>query len=238
MLTIFSGTTQERAQAAQKIIAAEIKKGKQLISFSDASFQKESVLSYVAGADMFGAEYVVHLSRISERENGLEFLLNESSVLAASPTMYVVEENSISKELEKVFTDLKIKIAEYKEAKPNFFNSLTPFQLVDACNMRDKKNAWILLTKLFAAGVASEEIVGAMIWNYKNLALYFSKRKPTAASLDMKPFVFGKVSAAAQRFTKEEVEQMSFELSSLLHRSHRGQGDSATLLELFILKSL
>jgi hypothetical protein len=238
MLSVFFGANPERAQSAKKIIDTEVGKGKQLVSFSDASWQKETVLSYVSGADMFGATYVVHLSNISESVGGPEFFTEEAERLSKSETMYVVEENELSNVLKKVFEDAGAKISETKTAKPNFFGGLTPFQLVDAYNMRDKKNAWVLYGKLIAAGNSAEEIAGAMIWNFKNLALYFSVPQPTAEVLDMKPFVFSKVAAAAKHFSKEEVAQKSYKLSSALHNSHRGLGDGATLIELFILKSL
>jgi DNA polymerase III delta subunit len=238
MLTVFVGTTRDRATAAQKIIAAEMKDGNQLAAFSDAAFKKESVMAYVGGADMFGSKYVVHLSRVSESADGLEFFIHEAGALAESETVYVVEENELSKEFKKVFEDAGAKVTEFKEAKPNFFGGLTAFNLVDAYNVRDKKNSWMLFTKLIAAGTSAEEIAGAMIWNFKNVALYFSMPRPTAEALGMKPFVFSKVATAAKNFSQQEIATKSFELSSALHRSHRGEGDGATLLELFILKSL
>ncbi len=199
---------------------------------------------------MFGNNYIVHLSRISANQNGLEFFLNESHVLVESETVYVAEENEISKELKEVFEKVGVKITEIKKAKENFFGQLNAFGLVDVYNNRDKKNSWIIFNKLISAGVSAEEIAGAMIWNFKNLALYFSamnssasgsskyqtkNQKPTAESLGMKPFVFSKVSASAKNFTQKEISEKSFELSSALHRSHRGEGEGATLLELFIL---
>jgi hypothetical protein len=134
--------------------------------------------------------------------------------------------------------DAGAKITELKKAKANFFEGLTPFNLVDAYNARDKKTAWILFGKLMASGASAEEIAGAMIWNFKNLALYLSTARPSADALGMKPFTFSKVAAAAKHFSKNEIADKAYALSSALHRSHRGQGDGATLLELFILKSL
>lgn len=260
MLYVVVGENPERAKTAQKIIEAEIKKGaggaggtggaggyvKKLISFSDASWQKESALAYSGGADMFGNNYIVHLSRISANQNGLEFFLNEAQLLVESETVYVAEENEITKELKEIFEKVGAQVTEIKKAKENFFGQLNAFSLVDAYNNRDKKNTWIIFNKLIKAGVSAEEIAGALIWNFKNLALYFSahnsslsdsakNKKPTAESLGMKPFVFSKVSASAKNFTQKEISEKSFELSSALHRSHRGEGEGATLLELFIL---
>ncbi len=242
MLFVFVGENPERANQAQKIINEEIKKGNLLASFSDASWQKESALAYSGGADMFGSKYVVHLSRISENINGLEFLQNDSKILSNSETVYVVEENELSKELKNILEVVGAKITEIKKVKENFFGGLTAFQLVDSYNLRDKKNSWIIFNKLIGVGNSAEEIAGAMIWNFKNLALYFSvennsKTKPKADDLGMKPFVFTKVASAAKNFTAKEVATKAFELSSALHRSHRGEGEGATLLELFILKS-
>jgi hypothetical protein len=239
MLAVITGPNPERAATVKKIIEAEIKKGRQAISFSDASFKKESVLAYAGGADMFGATYAVHMSRVGEHEDGLQFFADDAATLSESPTMYVVEENELSKDLKKIFEDAGAKITEIKTAKANdFFNKLNSFNLVDAYNMRDKKKSWMLYTKLIEAGTAAEEIAGAMIWNFKNLALYFSMARPSAEALGMKPFVFSKVASAAKLFSKEEVAQKSYDLSSALHRSHRGEGEGAVLLELFILRSL
>lgn len=238
MLYVIVGENPDRAQAVEKIVSAQIKKGNQLVSYSDASWQKESVLAYIGGADMFGATYVVHLSRVSDNPFGLEFFMNEAKTLAESPTTFIVEENELSKELKNLFEDLGAELNEIKKAKANFFGGLTPFQLVDAYNIRDKKSSWIIFNKLIEAGASAEEIAGAMIWNFKNLALYFSAPRPSPEVLGMKPFVFGKVASAAKHFSKKEVGTRAYELSSALHRSHRGQGDGPTLLELFILKSL
>ena len=238
MLSIVVGETNERASHVQKILTQEIKKGKQLVTFSDASFQKETVLSYTSSGDMFGTTYVVHLSRVGENANGLDLFLNDTAVLLKSETLFVVEENELGKDLKKVFEDAGVQITEIKSAKANFFGGLNAFQLVDAYNLRDKKNAWVLYLKLIDAGTSAEEIAGAMIWNFKNLALYFSVSKPNPGALDMKPFVFSKVAAASKNFSKKEIADKSFALSSALHNSHRGKGDSATLLELFILQSL
>ncbi len=235
MIAVFSGASTERMLAVHKLLDAEIKKGSTLVSFSDASFSREAILSYGGGADMFGTTYVVHLSRVSEHAEGVNFFLDENKVLASSSTLYVIEENEIVKELKDVFG---ASVREFKIAKPNFFGSLTAFTLVDAYNTRDKKNVWMLYLKLIENGVPAEEIAGAMMWNFKNLSLYFSVSKPTAVQLDMKPFVFSKVSTAAKLFSQPEIAEKAFHLTSALHDSHRGVGDGASLLELFILKSI
>lgn len=239
MLSIIIGEKQNRQNEVKKIVDSFLAKGKKLINFSDVTFSREQILSHTGSGDIFGTEYLVLLSQISEHNEGKDFFQNYVKTLSDSKTIFVIEETEISADLKKIFENSGAKVNEIKQNKnSNFFKDINAFQLVDAYNNRDRKNSWIIFTKLIDAGISAEEIIGAFIWNFKNLALYFSTPKPNAESLGIKPFVFSKTASASKNFSKNEINENAYKLTSILHQSHRGTVDSLNQLELFILKTI
>jgi hypothetical protein len=76
-----------------------------------------------------------------------------------------------------------------------------------------------------------------LFWNIKNIVLYHSVEQKSATATGISPFVFSKLQTTAKNFSKDEALARAQELTEITHTSRMGQGDSATLLELFILKA-
>lgn len=118
----------------------------------------------------------------------------------------------------------EIKRAETKE-------QYNPFQICDAFAYKDRKTAWILFQKALFNGITAEEVFWKIWWQIKTLILV--KNQPHG--LNLHPFVIKKTLRNINNFTKEELNNLSWQLVSLYHKTRKGQAEFEIGLEKFIL---
>jgi len=118
----------------------------------------------------------------------------------------------------------EIKRAETKE-------QYNPFQICDAFAYKDRKTAWILFQKALFNGITAEEVFWKIWWQIKTLILV--KNQPH--DLNLHPFVIKKTLRNINNFTKEELNNLSWQLVSLYHKTRKGQAEFEIGLEKFIL---
>lgn len=240
MLTLLFGDNIEaRAKKRQQLEEAAKKEGKELIEFTFTTYSEGALQDYFQDQSLFGTKYIVTLKEVLSLEDAVLALETYGKTMQVSATEFIYDSSEASKDIQKIFTKLDADVQQFsageKKKKRESFNV---FALPDAFNQRDKKNLWVLYTEALRNGVTPEEIGGVLLWNLKNLALYFDSKDKSASSTGLAPFVFSKVKSAGAKFTKEEVATHAENLTKLTHESRIGNGDSATLLELFILKAL
>jgi len=108
---------------------------------------------------------------------------------------------------------------------------LNPFAICDAFAYKDGKTAWTLFQKALFNGITAEEVFWKIWWQVKTLILV--KNQPHG--LNLHPFVIQKTLRNINNFTKEELNNLSWQLVSLYHKTRKGQAEFEIGLEKFIL---
>ncbi len=150
--------------------------------------------------------YIIHdLARTLDLDN----LLPEYS---GSENHFVFSEESITKPVTKKFEKYNAVIKDFgkeiKEKKQEF----NMFSLTDALGARDRKNLWLLFQQAREQG-SPEEIHGILFWQVKNLALV----KTSSENPGMNAFVYKKTLGFADKFSLEEIQNMSRLLVHMFH---------------------
>ncbi len=107
------------------------------------------------------------------------------------------------------------------------------FAFTDAISARNKKEAWIEYQREMASGLVAEQLFWSVAKQVRNLIL--AKRTKTAAEADLNPFVYKKLKSGSEKYSQEELVQMSEDLVVGYHNARRGIGEIETLLEKFLL---
>ena len=108
---------------------------------------------------------------------------------------------------------------------------LNPFAICDAFAYKDGKTAWTLFQKALFNGITAEEIFWKIWWQIKTLILV--KNQPHG--LNLHPFVIKKTLRNINNFTKEELNNLSWQLVSLYHKTRKGQAEFEIGLEKILI---
>lgn len=220
-----------RQKSLASILAAHTERD--ALYFDEDSFDESLFMNAVAGADMFGKQYVAVLRGLISGDRG-PFVRLRLAEMAASDTVFVVIEESLSKAQSD---EVKEHANEYKavdlpKGRDEHFNI---FQITDAFGARDKKSTWVLLQKALRSTISAEEILNILIWQAKNLLI--AEKSTSAATSGLAPFVYEKSKRYSRNFKEEELKDISRALVRMFHESHLGL-DVGPNLERFLLKSL
>jgi DNA polymerase III delta subunit len=237
MITLLYGTDAVARNKKREKIESDMRKaGTDIVTLTYTTFSQESIESFLQTQGLFGGQTCVVLKDVLSRDDAGEYILKAGTALSESKTHFIFDSEVVSKEQQKLFSKLGT-VEQYDADKKKPREKFNTFSLTDAFNKKDKKNLWVLYSEALRAGVSPEEIVGVLFWNIKNIVLYCSAEQKSATTTGISPFVFSKLQTTAKNFSKDEALARAKELTEITHASRMGQGDSATLLELFILKA-
>ncbi len=174
---------------------------------------------------------VIVLDTPSEKATAQEVVVTLAPVLAESSHVFVLIEQKLlvipTRELKKYAT-------EYHEiAGSDVTEKFNVFSLADALARRDRKSLWILLLRAGQAGLSPEEIIGTLFWQIKTMRLVTQTKNAEEAGL--KPFVYTKAKRAVEKFTRDELTDVSRQLVTLYHEGHLGNVDMTYALERWVL---
>lgn len=200
------------------------------IEVTPESFVSGLFKDLAGGVSLFGESQAIFIDTLSEAMEPFTEMLHDADILAGSPNAFVVVENTLTAETKERFKSAGAKLTEVKRDEKRF----NTFALSDALLARDKKSLWILLNEAWRAGLASEEIIGALFWQIKMLRL--AERVSCAEEAGMKPFVYSKAKRALVKFKEGEADRLSRELVILYHEGHSGKRDLSLALEQWVLK--
>ncbi len=231
MIHVFSGSDSvAKKKALTELINSH--PDRTILYFDAESFDQDTFLGALAGADMFSAQYLVVLKDIlTDEDLGTSEKVPQ---MADSETVFaIVEESLLKAETELLKPCAKTwKVMDLPKGREEKFNI---FSITDAFGGRDKKSTWVLLQKAIRSGIAPEEVLNILIWQAKNLLL--AKREPDVKKTGLSPFVYEKARKYSTNYTLSELENMSRNLVTLFHESHLGL-EAGSNLERFLLKSL
>jgi len=144
-------------------------------------------------------------------ERGEEFL-DFAKAFAESPHEFIFEEEKLLKRETDIVTKAGAKVEKIETIKKE--RGFDSFGVTFALGARDKKKLWLGLTEALRAGEKPEAVAGLLHWKVRDMLA-----KP-----------------AAGKYSREEMKNLSREIVSLYHDSHRGLGSLDLLLERFALK--
>ena len=112
---------------------------------------------------------VVWAQFILDREDG--FMKEKIQVLAASPTIFVIEEFSILADTKKIFEKHGAQVFVQKTAaKAKEYNPL--FSIVEGMVGADKKSRWMAYQKALAEDIVPEALMGVLYWKLRQQCGY------------------------------------------------------------------
>lgn len=141
-----------------------------------------------------------------------EEFLDFAKAFVTSSHAFIFEEEKLLKRETDIVTKAGAKVEKIETIKKE--RGFDSFGVTFALGNRDKKKLWLGLTEALRAGEKPEAIAGLLHWKVRDML-----SKPSGA-----------------KYTKDEMKNLSRELISLYHDSHRGLGSLDLLLERFALK--
>lgn len=231
MLTVFYGNdTVTVRREAMLLIDAYVEKGYTPVRYSAEQYSEGMITNLLQADSLFGEKEVIVFDTPSEEIEFYEDITAVVIELASSTVPFVIIEQSLLATQLKVFTKAGATVQEAKKAGIQKFNT---FSMADVLLARDKKTLWILLQEARHAEVASEEIIGILWWQLKTLRLTYVTSNADEAGV--KDFPYNKAKRAQSKFSKEELDKLSYSLLEVYHDGHGGRRDIVTALEGWVL---
>lgn len=116
---------------------------------------------------------------------------------------------------------------------------LNPFAICDAIASKNRKTAWILLQKALLNGVPAEEVFWKIWWQMKNLLLVKTLADANVKNIQkesgLNPYPAQKAIAAIKNFNSAELNELSWQLVNLYHKTRKGQAEFEIGLEKFLI---
>jgi DNA polymerase III delta subunit len=234
MIYLFLGQYKKASKKASILVDALLKKQPDatVLKFNDVNFEKENIADLIATQGLFFNKNIIVLSKINEKEENKEKILENIGEIKSSQNVFVFIEESLDKKSLEKFKKNSEKIEELKSEEKKEKEKFNIFSLTDALGKKDKKNLWLLYCDAIKKS-APEEIYGILWWQMKTLLIV--KKSNSAADSGLKPFVFNKSKTFLKNFRENELEKKAFELVKIYHNSRRKSLGLETGLEKWIL---
>lgn len=231
---VYGNDNERRQQEIEKLLAGFSKKGFSPLYFSDTNFSEVEFLSQALGTTLFGDKYVLVLTHCLSNPETKSFLESKKSEIEDTQIPIIFVESDF---LKKDFPNFKKVFSEVIECKKKSAGEegarFNVFPLIEAIASQDRKQSWLLLQQAQSAGVAPEEILNLLFWQYKTLALVATGE--SADTLGMKPFVHSKAKRVGAKYSPSELKQKLLTLIELFEES-RFEGDGFERVERFVLR--
>ena len=209
MIYILVGNNQKEKKAAlQKHIG-----NNEHVVLAGVTLQKEVVRNFATETPLFGKPPAVVIEQMLSRAD-LVLDKEDLELLAEVSTIFIFLEDKLLKAEETKYKKYAT-IERFEEKKEKATPVTNVFAIADAFCRKDKVTTWILYREAVEKGTEPEAISGMLFWKIRQMILASPKS----------PYV-------------NELKQMSGELVTLYHRSHKGECDFVVGLEQFILSSL
>ncbi len=210
----------------------------EVVEFSDTHFSETEIASHAENQGLFSETATILLRDTLQQKELASFILDRLPAFAASGNIFVVVDRELSKDTLAALKEHTQKTEVFDLAKKAFEKqSFNVFSLTDALAMRDKKRTWVLYQESKRQDVEAEQVHGILFWQIKSLLLVKdTKGTPEEVKQSgLNPFVYKKALAAAKHFSKEELNNMSIQLTDIYHNARKGRSELSVSLEQFIL---
>lgn len=228
MLTVFFGSDRKKVADTAQIKAKAISKSP--VTIDEHGFLPGQFIELVSSSSLFGEIGVYIIDTPSASSEFYEECLDNMKDMSESANQFFVIEGSLLAPAKKKFAKYAEQIKEFSADKPERFNT---FGLADALARRDKKSLWVMIQEAQLVGVKEEEIIGILWWQLK--AVRLSATTSSAQEAGLKDYPYRKAKQALNKFSNQEVLNLSHSLLSLYHRGHKGKCDIKLALERWVL---
>lgn len=220
----------------ESLIYSEIKKIK-LKEKLNSQTQKlilELAESHAQDISIFGDKEIFLIEIKSEDIDNLEKI--NFNILENSEHLFILVGNGVEfiKTCDELIKKFKIKLEIIKPFEKVVFDF--PAEMVAAMQKGDKKNSWGLLIKELENKDA-EPIHGSCVFAYKSLLTHLNDTKKNNSASGVKDFSWQQAKRNSGKRERQEVINKYFELILAYHKARMGNGDLATQLESWVLKS-
>lgn len=237
MLTLSIGQDPERVLERMRSVIATFREERPnapLVRLDAPEATPDALREFAASVSLLGEPSLVVVRGPLEDAGTLGGVLELAPALAESPNRFYIADEALSAGEVKAFEKAGAEVDDAGGSSPAEERRFTAFPLADAVLGRDRAKAWALFLECGSAGMAVEEIHGALVWQVKNVLLVMqSTENPGLA-----PFVYSKAKRFGGLWKKEELESFLEELVYLYHEAHRGASDFGTGLEKLLLERL
>lgn len=233
MLYFIHGDPNKIFEKAQKMADSLLAKKPDASFFkiNQDNFSTDKLDELLTGQGLFVNKYIVAMSRLLEKSEIADFLINKLDQLKESDNIFIWTEENITKPHLKKIEKISEKVQEFEIAK-KIEKKIDVFTIADLFAKKDKKNLWVKYLELIKE-VPVEEIYGILWWQVKTLML--AEKTENAAEAGMKDYPYKKTKAYLKNFREGDVNKLAFELIKLYHQSRVRGEDIALNLEKFLL---
>jgi hypothetical protein len=221
----------KKAQAMADSLLAK-KPDASLFKITQDNFSNNKLDELLGGQGLFVNKYIVTMSRLLEKEDFADLLLDQLKEISESDNIFIWTEEKVKKPDLKKIDKIATKVQEYKPQVTKEKTKMQIFDLANAVGDKDKKKAWILYQKALR-DYSPEEIYGTLWWQFKSMLLASKTNSPTEAG--MKDFPYKKAKQFSSKYEPSELESVAKKLISVYHKSRIDSEDLASNLEKFIL---
>lgn len=239
MLYVFYGNDIEKRTKSLERFLDKIKKDGFIVNLLDSNLDEGFLASSIDSVNLFGEKTAFVLRHTIDEESESSFVLDNISKMSKSDNLFIIVETDIKKSVLKDFESEKAEIEFFKTDKKDKERPAI-FSLTDSFGNKDKKNAWIIFRKMRDDSISPDEIIPMLFWSIKNALLVYKQNQNNLSkdSTKLAPFVYGKASNMAKKFTDLELSSFLESLNDMYHNARSGKRDLDKDLELFILKAL
>jgi len=233
MLYVIHGTDSQKNRDKMHILVGMLHKRKpdaELFRVDEETFMLSEFEGLVFGQGLFEAKYIVVLDHVFVKAEAKEKVLNLIKSIGASDNVFILLEDAIDVPTKKKLEKIAQKTEEHSKKKET--KEFNVFALTDAIGARNKKRAWLLYREAIEEGKKPEELHGIITWQIKSILL--AKTSKNAKESGLKPFVFQKAKAKAEKFELVELRAMIEQFTRMAIESREGK-DLETEIERFVL---
>jgi hypothetical protein len=233
MLYFIHGDPNKIFEKAQKMADSLLNKkpDASLFKINQDNFSEDKIDELLGGQGLFVNKYIVSMSRLLEKAEIADFVLDNIEKFKESDNIFIWTEEKITKPQLKKIEKNSEKVQDFEPPqKPE--NKIDVFSITDLFAKKDKKNLWIKYVELIKE-VPPEEIYGILWWQTKSLLL--ASKTNSAKEAGMKDYPYKKSKGYLKNFKEGEIEEVAFNLVKLYHQSRVRGEDIALNLEKFLL---
>ncbi|GMU73815.1 MAG: hypothetical protein AMXMBFR44_0140 [Candidatus Campbellbacteria bacterium] len=232
MLYVLFGSHRDKIRdESHKMLSALAKKrpNAQVFRLTEGEGVHARLSELIESRGLFEDKHVVVLDFALGDDETRELAKERAKDMAESEHIFIVLEEKPDAPLKKAFQKYAQDMREFDahEKKEERFNV---FSLADAVARRDRKGAWVALSRALAEDIAPEEIHGVLWWQIKTLLLV--ARGDTEG---LKPFAVTKAKGALKNYSEDELRTISKKLLSMYHSARAGGPSLDIALEQFVL---
>jgi len=205
-----------------------------VFKISGDNFDQAHFEELILGQTLFAEKYVVACRQVLENKIACDFITTQLQPIADSPHVFIFYEKKLPVGLTKKITDHAQKVQTVTgiaDKKKPIFNI---FSLSDAFGARDRRKLWLIFTQAIYHGIPPEEIFWQFSRAVNNMILV--KKTKNLESLGLHPFVLKKTLQSSDKFSIEELTNLSDQLVSLFHDVRNGEQEMDIALERFVME--